>query len=241
MNTVIRFKDKDAIHAVTIKGEMEEWQQDVFHASLRDGKFIPAVIGLSPNYAWVAPLEIEWTKAEANVEKSVTDILAACIAAKRSHWEVPDKAAEETLTKTVDTKICVHASALIELAQVLLGAEKTGDWDEVRSVVECIDDYLTRIPTSELGFNPTITSLILPGVTGGIVVKEDESEVCCAGGIATSDFSDTFMTKHPKCRKCPYRKICTDTAILLESGTMVDYAAFSRNDGEIAESLNLGK
>lgn len=130
----------------------------------------------------------------------------------------------------------VPVECLIEDYQALALAKAREDWDQVGTVMECLAEAIDRYTGSieALGFKPSVSTLIAPGVSNGILTRDGCADILCAGGKNISDaMLGGVLQSH--CEACPFRASgeCSpeDGQLLLHNRFLYDGS--SRN----AESL----
>lgn len=145
-----------------------------------------------------------------------------------------------------DFDISVPACCLIEDYQALVKAKLTGDWDEVETVIECLQDAIStsidkmkqegKLKVLGLQFTPSATSLIAMSCDNGIVCNEDGSDIQCAGGHNVSE-----VDAYDPCGMCPHNGNDCDPSrgeYCLNCGFTYDMKEMSRQDEPLLKALD---
>ena len=143
------------------------------------------------------------------------------------------------------TEIITHVPtcALIEDYQALQKAVNTCDWDEVKTVMECLAASIGRYTDVPKCFqiSPSPSSLVAMSCESGILVTEDEKDFSCAAGLPVSralsggacQCDASCMTEHGCCPE--------EGKMLLQCGFTYDMERSSSQDDELLEALDEAK
>lgn len=134
----------------------------------------------------------------------------------------------------------VPVECLIEDYQALALAMAQEDWDQVGTVMECLAEAIDRYTDSSesMGFKPSVSTLIAPGVSSGILTHDGCTDILCANGNGISDaMLGGVLQSH--CDTCSRRKSgeCSpeDGRLLLHNGFLYDGS--SRNAEDLVAAL----